>query len=93
MRQWICLIQQPGKIGHGLTNNESYMASFQGAPGWRLEDRLRRLLIDFALIALFPERSPVQNNRFGGVGGGVDSYFIGDPFKKNQYSADLEVTG
>lgn len=33
MRQWICLIQQPGKIGHGLTNNESCMASFQGVPG------------------------------------------------------------
>ena len=27
MRQWICLIQRPGKIGRGLTNNESYMAS------------------------------------------------------------------
>lgn len=68
MRQWICLIQQAGKIGRGLTNNESCMASFQGAPGWRLEDRLRRLLIDFALIALFPERSPVSNNRWGSWG-------------------------
>lgn len=58
MRQWICLIQQPGKIGHGLTNKRSYMASFQGVSGWRLEDRLRRLLIDLVLTALFPETSP-----------------------------------
>lgn len=59
MRQWIRLIQPPGKIGRGLTNNENYMAFFQNIPGWRQEDRLRRLLIDFALIALFPKRSPV----------------------------------
>lgn len=69
MRQWICLIQQPGKIGRGLTNNENYMAFFQGVPGWRHEDRLSRLLIDFALIALFPERSLVFKIKGGGWGG------------------------
>lgn len=30
------------------------MASFQRVPGYRLEDRLRRLLMDFALIVFFP---------------------------------------
>lgn len=33
------------------------------------EDRLRRLLIDFALIALFPERSLVFKIKGGGWGG------------------------
>lgn len=66
MRQRICLIQQPGKLGRGLTNNENYMAFFQRVPGWRQEDRLSRPLIDFALIALFPERSPVFKIKGGG---------------------------